>query len=170
MGYLGGDILVVGHISGAYGVRGSVRIYSHTQPKENILHYSPWYLKRDNQWRLYDCVEASVRGRGIVVEFDDCPDRQYAQRLIGTPIAIRRDQLPRTRDAEYYWVDLIGTRVVNTRGTELGEVTKILETGASDVLVVHGDKPRLIPFVKDVYIRDVDLTGGWIEVDWDPNY
>jgi len=88
----------------------------------------------------------------------------------GIEIAIKRDQLPATEDNEFYWIDLEGLKVVNQEGIDLGVVESLMETGANDVLVVRGDKERLIPFVMDEYVLDVDLDKGTITVDWDPEF
>jgi 16S rRNA processing protein RimM len=61
-------------------------------------------------------------------------------------------------------------QVVNTGKVVLGRVTGLMETGANDVLVVQGDRERLVPFVLEQYVRRVDLDAGLIEVDWDPEF
>ena len=62
-------------------------------------------------------------------------------------------------------------QVINAQNEILGVVTELLETGANDVLVVEADKQRhLIPYVKDVYIKDIDLEQGIMQVDWQSDY
>ena len=78
---------------------------------------------------------------------------------MGADIGIHRTQLPALKRGEYYWADLEGLRVVCLDGTELGTVSYLLETGANDVLVLQGDRERLIPYVADV-IREVDWRTG----------
>ena len=90
--------------------------------------------------------------------------------MIGNDIAICRNQLPTADTGEYYWADLVGLRVRTVEGVELGTVDHLMETGANDVLVVRGDRERLIPFVRGPVIREVDLEHGCIEVDWDPQF
>ena len=50
---------------------------------------------------------------------------------------------------------------------ELGRVAELIETGANDVLVVRGARERLIPFVAETVILDVDVGAGRIRVDWE---
>lgn len=64
---------------------------------------------------------------------------------------------------------MIGLKVVNTERHEFGQVARILETGANDVLVVAGERETLIPFIASV-VRKVDLAGRVIEVDWGVDY
>ncbi|HEB76976.1 MAG TPA: 16S rRNA processing protein RimM, partial [Methylothermaceae bacterium] len=98
--------------------------------------------------------------------------RDQAEALKGAQISIAREQLPDLPPGEYYWTDLIGLRVIDTEGRDLGQVANLLETGANDVLIVRGAGRReiLIPWIRDRVIRKVDLAAGRIEVDWDPDY
>ena len=89
---------------------------------------------------------------------------------MGCEIGIRRDQLPATVSGEYYWHDLLGLKVVTVTGELLGTVDQLIETGANDVLVVGGDRERLIPFVLDKVIVNVDLDKAEIRVDWDKDF
>jgi len=89
---------------------------------------------------------------------------------VGAEILVDRDQFGGVERDEYYWADLVGTRVVTTNDQELGVVESLLETGANDVLVVQGDRRRLIPFLIGSVIQMVDLDSGNIIVDWDPDF
>jgi 16S rRNA processing protein RimM len=90
--------------------------------------------------------------------------------LIGCEIGVRREQLPPTSPGEYYWSDLEGLTVVTVQGEMLGTVDHLIETGANDVMVVHGERERLIPFVMQQVVVDVDLGKGEIRVDWDKDF
>lgn len=165
------DYIVLGHINGLHGVRGWVKVFSHTQPKENILSYRIWHLKRNGQWVATELLNGRPQGKGIVAHLKGCDDRDQAAAMMKTEIAIRRDQLPETAPDEYYWADLQGLKVVNTEGVELGVVDHLMETGANDVLVVRdGKAERLIPYVSGQYVVDVSLEEGVITVDWDPEF
>ncbi len=167
----GNEYIVVGRITGIYGVRGWVKIFSHTQPRENILSYATWYLKEQGAWSVCELETGRVHGKGVVAKLKGCDDRDAAAALMGNTIAIRREQLPQAAADEYYWADLIGLKVVTLEGTELGVVDSLLETGANDVLVVMQDgMERLIPFVQGQFIKGIDLTSGVITVDWNPEF
>ena len=79
------------------------------------------------------------------------------------------DELPPLEDGDFYWAELEGLRVVTVEGAELGVVKRLMETGANDVLVVQGERERLIPYVAAV-VRNVDLDSRTIEVDWDKDF
>ncbi len=161
--------LVVGRISGPWGIQGWVRVYPYTVRAGDLLSYLPWYLEGADGWQPVEILEGRPHGKGLVVALAGCADRDAAERLAGTNIGIYREQLPPAEAGEYYWSDLTGLRVVTRDGTELGRVDHLLETGANDVLVVHGDRERLIPFVQGTVIAAVDLMSGVITVDWDPD-
>ncbi|MFO7603950.1 MAG: ribosome maturation factor RimM [Gammaproteobacteria bacterium] len=171
----GDEYVAVGRISGIYGVKGWVKVYSYTRPRQNILNYSPWYLKQGKTWQPVELQDGRVHGEGIVAHLVGCNDRDAARELLKTEIAITRQQLPELEDG-YYWADLIGCRVVTQQGDELGQVTQMLETGANDVLVaqqqIAGSEPqeRLIPFILEDVIVSVDISGKVIIVDWDPEF
>jgi len=161
--------VVLGRVSGLFGVRGWVKVFSDTAPRENILGYPRWYLQRDGDWRSYDLLDGRRQGKAVVARLEGCDDRDQAAELIGADIAIRRDQLPPVRAGEYYWTDLQDLRVETLDGIDLGKVDHLFETGANDVLVVNGDRQRLIPFIDGV-IGEIDLDAGRIQVDWDPDF
>lgn len=162
--------LIMGRITGPYGVKGWVRVISYTEQSADLLSYGPWHLYRGGSWQARAVLEGRVHGKGLVVRLADCPDRVCAESLAGTDIGVYRTQLPESAPDEYYWSDLLGMRVVTQEGRDLGTVDHLLETGANDVLVVRGERERLIPFIQGTVIMAVDLTAGEIRVDWDPDF
>ncbi|GMQ83328.1 MAG: ribosome maturation factor RimM [Gammaproteobacteria bacterium] len=146
-------------------------MYSYTRPRENIVHYPTWYLQcRGGAWQEWQLAEGRQHGKGVVARLADCADRDQARALTGCEIGIPRDELPATQPGEYYWHDLQGLSVVTLAGELLGTVDHLIETGANDVLVVEGDRKRLIPFVMGQVVVGVDLDKGEIQVDWDKDF
>ena len=167
--------VIIGRISGVHGVRGWLKVFSYTEPKENIFLYQPWLLGEDNKnaeatWTEVEFVEYGKRGKTLVVKFPGVEDRETAGRFIGRPLAVARDRLPEPASGEYYWADLLHMDVVALAGKRLGRVVDIRETGANDVLVVEGDKRRSIPFVMGEVIRQVDMDSAVITVEWESEW
>ena len=162
--------VVVGRISALYGVRGWVKVFSHTDPRDNILHYQPWLVNINGAWQTLEHVEGRIHQQGIVARLDGYDDRDAATTLLGSDIAVRPEQLAVLAPGEYYWSELIGLKVITTEGVELGVVEKLLETGSNDVLVVRGERERLIPYLPDQVVMKVDKERGRIVVDWDPEF
>ncbi|OAD23341.1 16S rRNA-processing protein rimM [Candidatus Thiomargarita nelsonii] len=160
----------IGRINGLYGVHGWIKVFSYTRPITNILNYSPWQLYQHGQWRTVSLSEGQAHGKGIIARLESIHNRDEAARLLGSEIAVNREQLPPTPKGEYYWADLIGLTVVNREDITLGQVEHLLETGANDVLVVKGERERLIPFLPEQVVVDVDLAQSVLRVDWDEDF
>ncbi|MFZ2169243.1 MAG: ribosome maturation factor RimM [Methylococcaceae bacterium] len=162
--------LNIGKISGVFGVKGWIKVFSFTDPRGNILHYSPWMLKKDSETRVVAVTDGKLQGKGVVAQLDGIDDRNQAAGLMGWDIFIMPEQLPKTAEGEYYWSDLIGLHVETTLGVQLGVVDSLLETGANDVLIVKGERERVIPFLQKQTIMNIDTDVGKIIVDWDPEF
>jgi len=159
--------VVLGRISGLFGVRGWVKVYSYTEPREAVLNYDRWLLSAKDGWQGATVAEGKRHGKTVIVRIDGYDDRDQAASLIGTEIGVPRDEMPETGGDQYYWSDLEGLRVIHKDGAELGKVDHLLETGAHDVMVVKGERERLIPFVMKEVVLGVDLANGEIRVDWE---
>jgi 16S rRNA processing protein RimM len=159
----------MGRVAAPFGVKGWVRIQVFTEALDSLLDYPTWWVGRDGDWHERQVEEADVHGRALVARLAGCDDREAAAALAGAQVAVTRGALPEPEAGEYYWRDLQGLRVANLQGEELGTVSHLLETGAHDVLVVEGDRERLIPFV-DAYVVEVDLARGELVVDWGADF
>ena len=160
------DPVILGRISGVFGVMGWVKIFSYTEPREAILEYRDWLLMRDGKWQTTTFAEGKKHGKTVIVKFANIDDRDVAAAYVGADIAVPREKMPDLGEGHYYWSDLEGLSVVHRDGTVLGNVAYLLATGANDVLVVKGDQEVLIPFILEKVILDVDLVERVIKVDW----
>ena len=161
--------MVLGRIAAPFGVKGWVRVRPFTVAAKNLLAYPDWWVGGGDNWQEYAVREAKAQGRSVLAWLQGCEDRDAAFRFRGKEIAVPRARLPEPRPNEYYWADLIGLNVVSQAGRDFGRVVRIIETGANDVLVVQGERERLIPFIADV-IGDVDLKAGVMRVNWDADF
>ncbi len=163
-------MVVLGRISGVFGVRGWVKVFSYTEPRNDILTYSPWSIGEDGGWRERRLLDGKPHGKGIIALFDGCSDRDLAALLVGRDIAVRRGRLPHLEQDDYYWSDLEGLEVRTLNGVELGVISHLFGTGANDVMVVKGERERLIPYLWERVVKQVDLEAGRMLVDWDPDF
>ena len=159
--------VILGQVTGLYGVKGWVKVHSYTEPREAILDYKDWLLLRDGDWQAVRLAEGQRHGKTVIARFEGVNDRDVAATCVDDKIGVPREQLPDTGRDEFYWADLEGLQVVHGDGRILGKVAYLLATGANDVLVVQGNQEILIPFVQGEVIKDVDLAAGVINVDWE---
>jgi len=162
-------MVVMARIVAPFGVNGWIKVQPFTQAPDGLLGFEDWWLGRENAWHRREVDQAAVHGQAVVAKLRECEDREAAARLRGLEIAVPRSVLPESGDGEYYWADLQGMRVKNVQGEDFGRVARLLETGANDVLVVQGDRERLIPFVAGI-VAGVDIARGEIVVDWGADF
>ncbi len=166
----------LGRITTVYGVKGWVKVFSNTEPMDNIFAYQPWQILMNGQWQEVKVKQGKLHGKGLVAQLEGCNDREMAKLYAGAEIAVDRSMLPELEEGDYYWSQLTGMNVETETGVKLGKVDHLLATGANDVLVVRGNQDsidteeRLIPWLPDQVITKIDLLGGVIRVDWDPEF
>lgn len=163
------DKVILGRFGAVYGVRGWLRVVSFTQPLENILDYPNWQVQHLGTWKTVTIEAGKLHGKGIVVKLKDVDDREQAQTYTRDNIAIDSEALPELTKDEHYWKDLIDMSVITKDGVILGTVKNLLETGANDVLIVTGDRERMIPYTTQT-IQSIDTEKKTIIVDWDPDF
>ena len=160
----------LGTVVGPFGVKGWVKIHSHTNPPANIINYSPWLVAEAEGTVERRVLDGRPHGNIIVARLEGITDRDQAALLQRSTVSVPRYRLPSLKKGEFYWTDLLGLRVETLEGVALGTVAAMMETGANDVMVASGERERLIPFVLGPYVKDVRLDDRVIVVDWDPEF
>ena len=162
--------ILIARMIGAFGVSGEIKCQSFANPVGQLLKYKPLIMSFNGNEQIIAELKGRVTAKGLVVKLPEITDRDAAQALHGAELWITRSQLPKPKDGEYYWVDLEGMRVVNRESVEFGTVSHLFETPANPILVVQGERERLIPFLMDRFIDAVDFQAGEIRVDWDADF
>ncbi|HEY4708011.1 MAG TPA: ribosome maturation factor RimM [Thermodesulfobacteriota bacterium] len=100
-------------------------------------------------------VERAREHKGhYILVFEGCADRSTAETLVGFEISVKKEDLPKTGEDEYYYFDLIGMEVFSEDGLYIGTVRNVISTGGNDVLETHGPRGEvLIPAIEDVIVR-----------------
>lgn len=175
------DLVEVGYVSAAYGVRGWIKVQPHANDAAALLHATRWWLIKppapgvagagSTDPLCLQIADSREHSGTVVAQASGVADRSVAEALRGHRIWIRREDFPAPADDEFYWVDLIGCAVSNEQGESLGEVTGLLDNGAHQILQIAypladgNTGERLVPFV-DAFLRNVDVPGKRIVVDW----
>lgn len=163
-------MIVLGRILGPFGVQGLIRVFPYGDDPLSWRDMGRLWLGAGSDWKPYPLKDLREHGSVVVARLEGISSRDCAAALRGLLVAAPRDCLPAPSGEEYYWSDLIGLGVENLTGERLGTVADLISTGAHEVLCVRdGDTERLLPFVAAV-VRDVDLEGRRIRVDWGLDY
>lgn len=175
------DLVLVGYISGAYGLNGWVRVRPYSADADALLNAKTWWLDKP-ALRDVAMMQSKIHTGDVVAQLMGVADRDAAEALKGAAVQIPRSHFPALSDNEFYWVDLIGLEVENLQGVRLGQVSDMMDNGAHPILrvavspsaeVVDDDKAAsrelLIPFVEQ-FVITVDRTAKKITVDWGLDY
>ena len=169
------DLIVIGKIVSVHGVRGDVKIYSFTDPIDNLLEYRRWTLRRGDDVKQVELVKGRLQGKILVATLKGLTDREEARTYADFEICIPRSELPQLTGDDYYWYQLQGLTIINQVEQVLGRVDHLLETGANDVMVVKpfdgslDDRERLLPYT-DQCVLKIDLEAGEMRVEWDADF
>ena len=170
-------MLRAGTITGAYGIKGWVKVHALTDPVENFLAFGRWQLVRRGQRLAAEFVDGRRWGRGLIAKLAGVDDRRAAEALRGAEVWVESRLLPELACGDFYWHQLRGLKVwCQWRGEArlLGEVDQLIETGANDVLVLKpcagslDQRERLVPYLPQRVVQRVALEERRIDVDWHP--
>ncbi|HBC69775.1 MAG: 16S rRNA processing protein RimM [Duodenibacillus sp.] len=164
------ELLPIARTGGAYGVRGWVRIVPF-ELGEPLFATKTWhFIAMNGAQRILSVQELKEHGTQLIAKFEGIDSKEDADRLRGR-IALLREDFPELEEDDEHWaVDIIGCRVVNLEGEELGVVADISDNSVQDILVVRGKRGNepleyLIPVVEQ-YVEEIDTEGRVIRVDW----
>ncbi len=168
-------LLCVGRTNGAYGVRGSIRVVPF-EGGEVLAHARRWFLTPLNGETIeLNVTSVKVHGTQLLATVEGCDSKEKADRLRGR-ISVRREDFPELAEDEFWAADVVGCRVVNQQGVELGRITDIGSNTVQDIFKVEGgpqvngrDAVYLIPDVEE-YILEINVEEGVVTVDWQPDW
>lgn len=168
------ELIELGRTSGAYGFMGWVRIAPHTSG-EVLTKTKKWvFISPAGETTPLEVEKVRRHGKGLVAKWKGCESKEAADLLRGS-VGVYRSDFPKAGRSEVWAVDLVDLLVVNKDGVELGRIKGVSSNGVQDLFVVEyeSDGARcefMIPNVKDVYVLDIDVEGGRVSVDWDPDW
>lgn len=162
--------VVVGQFAKTFGVSGWIKVHSYTYPPTNLVNYDPWFYNKNQAWLHVPVKDVQLQGHNIIALIEGYDSPESVRVFTGIEISVHRSQLPVLPEGEFYWYDLIGLSVHTVGGIELGQVIRVFNSGANDLLVVQGEKEHLIPFIRDHFVLSIDIPLRRIVVDWDPEF
>jgi len=159
-------LIQLGFVGAPFGVRGWVKLRSHTDPPERLLDHRSLHIGRDGAWAVYRIESSGRSGGQLTVKLAGIDDRDRAQALRGAEVRVPRSELPERAPQDFYRADLVGCEVSNLSGESLGVVQHFIETPTQVLMVVRGAREYWVPAVPQ-HLRRVDLQARRVVVDWD---
>jgi len=154
------DLIQVGRVAGAFGVRGEVRITSFTAEPLALVDYKT-LMREDGSAGLTLTSGRPVKG-GVVARAKEVETREQAEALRGLKLYIPRDRLPAPEEDEFYVTDLIGLAIETADGEPLGRIKAVQDFGAGDLLEVQppeGGATWYLPFTREA-VPEVRIAEG----------
>ena len=155
------NLVCVGAIAGAFGVRGEARVKSFCADPAAIAGYGPLATEGGRSFDLR--ITREIKG-GFAARLSGVATREQAEALRGTRLYAPRERLGPLDEEEFYHADLIGLEVVDTGGAVLGRVRAIHDFGAGDVIEVAGPRELMLPFTRAA-VPTVDVAAGRLVAD-----
>ena len=162
--------VIVGKLGRPQGIKGLVRVISFTEPRENILAYPNWSIQLRDTWHDIKHLNDDVTPQHVLTRIEGYTTREHVAELTNAPVAVPKNALPPLEQGDFYWHQLVGMRVLHEQGDVLGTVESLFATGSNDVLVVVGEKRRLIPYLLGDVIQEINTDSNTIIVCWDLDF
>ena len=159
----------MGRVVGPFGIRGWVRVKAFTEDPAGLDEYAQWIVRAPEGWIGMPLEAFELHAKGPVAKLAGCETPEEAGRLRGADVAVTREALGEAEAGTLYRVDLVGLQVKDESGAVLGRVEGFFDTGDTGVMVVKGERERMIPFVPE-YVKSVDRASRCITVDWKADY
>lgn len=158
--------IFLGQIGAAHGIKGQVRITTHTQDPEAIGSYGP--LETDRPGLIITLTKIRLQKNVIVAHIKGVTDRTAAEQLNGVSLFVDRSKLPEIADEDdFYHTDLIGLDARLESGVSIGKVSAILNFGAGDLIELRDTQSGdtyLYPFTKAV-VPVIRIADGYLTIE-----
>ena len=164
------NIVVVGRIGAAFGIKGWCHVHSFTDPPSNLTQFSQLLVRDPSaDWQPLQSFEFQPHQAGLILKLNNHESRNAAEQFVNFELGLKRSALPQLEKNEFYWSDLVGLQVINANEDRLGIVQEILDTGKQNVMRVENtESVYLIPLIKPILLK-IDLESH-ISVQWDASW
>ena len=159
------DLLQVGIITSTHGVRGEVKVYPTTDDPRRFRRLKEVVLDTGREKLNLEIEGVKFFKQFVILKFKGLDNINDIEKYRQKSLYVTRKNAVRLQRDEYFIADLIGLKVQDEDGTELGTVKGVIETGANDVYEVEMADGRslLLPAIKQC-ILNVDVENGMMQV------
>jgi 16S rRNA processing protein RimM len=165
----GTDLVRVGAITGAHGIKGEVKLRSFTSNPDQIANYGPLVTTGG---MTVEIETLRVQKDGFIARLSGVANRNAAEALKGQELFIARAALPEAQDGEIYVHDLVGMKAKLSDGETLGHVVGLVNFGAGDLIEIgraESEETVFVPFAES-YVRKIDRGRKRIVLDLPEGY
>ena len=151
------DRVKVGKVTGAFGIRGELKIYPYTDKPDRFEELDRVFIDQQE----YVISNVRYQKNLVLLKFQGISDRNAAEKLRGAELTINRENLRELEEDEYFIFDLIGLEAVDENRKHIGRVSDVIQNSAQDLYEIETDdgKRQLIPAVYE-FIPEIDLESG----------
>lgn len=164
------DLVPLGTVRGALGVHGWIRVALYAADGAVLQGAATWWLRQADGWRSLTILGSRRRGTQIVAQCAEVKSKEAADALKGSEVAVPRSEFPRLPPGEHYVRDLLGCRVINRQGIELGKVVDVRESGPARWLEIEGSGGKLLVPLNEQYVERIDAAARQVDVDWQDDW
>ena len=159
------DLLQVGIITSTHGVRGEVKVYPTTDDPRRFRRLKEVVLDTGKEKMNLEIEGVKFFKQFVILKFKGLDNINDIEKYRQKSLYVTRKNAVRLQRDEYFIADLIGLKVQDEDGKELGTVKDVIETGANDVYEVEmaDGKSLLLPAIKQC-ILNVDVVNGMMQV------
>lgn len=152
------ELLQVGVISSTHGLKGEVKVFPTTDDADRFKDLQCVILDSDKEQKVLEIQGVKFFKQFVILKFKEFNDINEVEKYKGKGLFVTRDQAVPLGEDEYFVADLIGLDVYLEDGTEFGNLTDVMETGANDVYVIKTQQSQevLVPAIHDC-ILEVNL-------------
>ena len=147
------ELILLGVISSAYGIKGDIIVKSYTDPVDNIANLKLF----DNKNIIFPIKKIRVTPKGsIICRHSNCHNRNQAESIIGVKLYCMREDLPKTDKEEFYFEDLKNLQVLNLKRKKVGIISGIFNFGAGDLIEIkfsNESVTEIYPFTKEFFLE-----------------
>lgn len=143
------EFIMIGQIINTHGLKGEVKVLSLTDDVKRFKDLKQVYVGGEER-KVSSCKFLNDK---VVLKIEGIDTIEQAMKYKNKPLEVTRENAAKLEEGRYYIADLVGCKVIDTEGEELGNIDEVIQTPSNDVYWIKGKKELLIPAIKSIVIN-----------------